>query len=121
MWPDRRLTDLFKIEHPIVLAPMAGAIDHAIAVEVAEGGGLGSIPCAMLNPETARGEIEKFRAGTKKPLNLNFFCHTPPELNNAREAAGASGLRPIIASWASIRPRRSPPATARRSTPRSAT
>jgi len=23
MWPDRRLIDLFKIEHPIVLAPMA--------------------------------------------------------------------------------------------------
>src|SRR5438132_10934906 len=22
MWPDRRLMDLFKIEHPIVLAPM---------------------------------------------------------------------------------------------------
>ena len=94
MWPDRRLTDLFKIEHPIVLAPMAGSIDHAIAVEVAEGGGLGSIPCAMLNPETARGEIEKFRAGTKKPLNLNFFCHTPPELNNAREAAWRERLKP---------------------------
>jgi hypothetical protein len=26
MWPDRRLLDLFKTEHPIVLAPMAGAL-----------------------------------------------------------------------------------------------
>ncbi|MEA2970152.1 MAG: hypothetical protein QOE78_3413, partial [Alphaproteobacteria bacterium] len=24
MWPDRRLTDLLEIEHPLVLAPMAG-------------------------------------------------------------------------------------------------
>jgi nitronate monooxygenase len=24
MWPDRRLVELFEIEHPIVLAPMAG-------------------------------------------------------------------------------------------------
>jgi hypothetical protein len=24
MWPDRRLIDLFDIEHPLVLAPMAG-------------------------------------------------------------------------------------------------
>jgi hypothetical protein len=24
MWPDRRLTELFEIEHPLVLAPMAG-------------------------------------------------------------------------------------------------
>ncbi len=29
MWPDRRLLDLFKTEHPIVLAPIAGAMDTA--------------------------------------------------------------------------------------------
>jgi nitronate monooxygenase len=27
MWPDRRLIDLFGIEFPIVLAPMAGVMD----------------------------------------------------------------------------------------------
>jgi len=27
MWPDRRLLDLLQIEHPIVQAPMAGAMD----------------------------------------------------------------------------------------------
>ena len=41
MWPDRRLLDLFKVEHPIVLAPMAGAVDANLAIAVAEGGGLG--------------------------------------------------------------------------------
>ncbi len=41
MWPDRRLLDLFKIEHPILLAPMAGAMDFELAAAVAEGGGLG--------------------------------------------------------------------------------
>jgi hypothetical protein len=35
MWPDRRLLDLFKIEFPILLAPMAGAIDADIAIAVA--------------------------------------------------------------------------------------
>ena len=40
MWPDRRLLDLFKVEHPIVLAPMAGAVDANLAIAVAEGGGL---------------------------------------------------------------------------------
>ena len=34
MWPDRRLLDLFGIEHPIVLAPMAGAMDAALAIAV---------------------------------------------------------------------------------------
>lgn len=94
MWPDRRLLDLFGIEHPIVLAPMAGAMDWELAAVVADAGGLGSLPCAMLSPEQAREQVEKFRARTDKPLNLNFFCHKPPTPNNAREAAWRERLRP---------------------------
>jgi nitronate monooxygenase len=94
MWPDRRLLDLLRIEHPIVLAPMAGAIDHALAVAVAEAGGLGSLPFAMLNAEQASREIAQYRAATAKPVNLNFFCHKPPVLNNAREARWRERLRP---------------------------
>ena len=54
MWPNRRLMDLFKIEHPIVLAPMAGAMDWELAAAAAEGGALGSLPCAMLTPDGLR-------------------------------------------------------------------
>jgi nitronate monooxygenase len=97
MWPDRRLLDLFGIEIPIVQAPMAGAMDHALAAAVAQAGGLGSIPCAMLSPDAAREQAAKFRARTKGPLNLNFFCHVPPVLNNAREAAWREALKPYYA------------------------
>jgi nitronate monooxygenase len=93
MWPDRRVLDLFGIEHPIVLAPMAGAMDWELAAAVAEAGGLGSLPCAMLSPEQAREQAEKFRARTKNPLNLNFFCHKPPIRDNAREAAWRDRLK----------------------------
>jgi len=85
MWPNRRLIDLFKIEHPIVLAPMAGAMDFELAAAVAEGGGLASLPCAMLTPEKLRAEVGKFRARTDKLINLNFFCHSTPVPSNARE------------------------------------
>jgi nitronate monooxygenase len=94
MWPDRRLIDLFRVEHPIVLAPMAGSMDFELAAAVAEGGGLASLPCATLNADQAREQIGKFRARTRKPLNLNFFCHTPPQLNNAREARWREALKP---------------------------
>ena len=94
MWPDRRLLDLFKTEHPIVLAPMAGAMDFELAAAVAEAGGLASLPCAMLNAEQAREQIAKFRARASKPLNVNFFCHKPPQLNNAREARWREALKP---------------------------
>jgi len=93
MWPDRRLIELFKIELPIVQAPVAGAMNWELAGEVAAAGGLGSLPCAMLNPEQVHSEMGKIRARTKNPINLNFFCHTPPVPNNAREARWATALR----------------------------
>jgi nitronate monooxygenase len=93
-WPDRRLLDLFKIEHPIIQAPMAGAQDADLAAAVSAAGGLGSLPCAMLTAEKIREEMGKIRARTRKPVNLNFFCHTAPVPNNAREAAWRERLAP---------------------------
>lgn len=97
MWPDRRLLDLFGIEHPIVLAPMAGAMDTDLAIAVAEGGGLASLPMAMLSEQQLREQMAKFRAATDRPLNLNFFAHKPPALNNVRELAWREKLKPYYA------------------------
>jgi nitronate monooxygenase len=94
MWPDRRLIELFRIELPIVQAPVAGAMNWELAAEVAAAGGLGSLPCAMLNPEQVRSEMGKIRARTKNPINLNFFCHTPPVPNNTREVRWRDRLAP---------------------------
>src|SRR6266481_62130 len=94
MWPDSRLIALFEIEHPIILAPMAGAMDAALAAEVSEAGGLGSLPCAMLTPAQLRDQFAKIRARTGKPVNVNFFCHIAPVLNNAREARWRDRLKP---------------------------
>ena len=94
MWPDRRLLELFNIELPIVQAPVAGAMDWELAAAAAEAGALGSLPCAMLNAAQVREQMAKIRAHTKKPINLNFFCHAPPVLNNAREARWRERLAP---------------------------
>lgn len=97
MWPDRRILDLFGIELPIVQAPMAGSSGSALALAVAEAGGLGSLPCAMLGPDAIRAEIGVFRQRTHRPLNLNFFCHVPPVPDPAREAAWRKRLAPYYA------------------------
>src|SRR5947209_9125746 len=94
MWPDRRLLDLLEIEHPIVQAPMAGAMDWELAAAVSEAGGLGSLPCAMLKPEQVREQVEKIRGRTRKPINVNLFCHKPPRADNAREAVWRDRLAP---------------------------
>jgi nitronate monooxygenase len=94
MWPDRRLIELCGIELPIVQAAMAGAIDWELVAEAAEAGALGSLPCAMLNAEQAREQMRRIRERTKKPINLNFFCHAPPVLSNEREARWRERLAP---------------------------
>src|SRR5262245_40076043 len=94
MWPDRRVLELFEIELPILLAPMAGAMDFELAAAVAQAGALASLPCAMLNPDQVRDQLAKFRARSQAKINMGFFCHTPPELNNAREIRWRERLAP---------------------------
>jgi nitronate monooxygenase len=94
MWPDRRLMDLLGIELPLMQAPMAGSMDWELAAAVAEAGALGSLPCAMLTTAQVREQVGKIRARTAKPINLNFFCHRPPVLDNAREAGWRERLAP---------------------------
>ncbi len=86
MWPDRRLLDLLNIEIPIVQAPMAGANGSAMVIQASAAGGLGSLPCAMLDADKMRAELGVIRQQTANAINVNFFCHTPPELNPARDA-----------------------------------
>jgi nitronate monooxygenase len=97
MWPDRRLLDLLGIELPIIQAPMAGANGSAMAVAVSGAGGLGSLPCAMLDAAKARAEIGVIRQRTARPINVNFFCHTPTQPDPQREAAWRARLQAYYA------------------------
>jgi len=89
-----RLQDLLGIEIPIVQAPMAGAQASALAIAVSTAGGLGSLPCALLALDAIRDELAAVRAQTTRPYNVNFFCHTPPTPDPAREAAWRATLAP---------------------------
>lgn len=79
---------------PLIQAPMAGVQGHALAAAVCHAGGLGSIPAAMLSLDALRTELTQLTALTDKPYNVNFFCHTPPTPDPARESAWQQALRP---------------------------
>ena len=87
MWPNHTLIDLIGTELPIIQAPMAGANDAQMAIAVCKAGGLGSLPCAMLDSTRADAAIAIIRRQTDKPVNLNFFCHTPLAPDEARAVA----------------------------------
>jgi nitronate monooxygenase len=95
MWPDHRLIDLFGTEHPLVLAPMAGLGTVELAAAVCEAGGLGSIGCGPAPPEATARMIGELRALTRKPFNVNFFCHAPARTDAARQQAWRDRLSPF--------------------------
>ncbi|MCB2036613.1 MAG: nitronate monooxygenase [Ottowia sp.] len=78
---------------PLIQAPMAGSQGSALALAVSGAGGLGSLPAAMLAPDALRAELQKLQA-SGRPYNVNFFCHTPPAPDAAREAAWQQVLAP---------------------------
>ncbi len=90
----KTLEDLLGIELPIIQAPMAGVQDSALAIAVSNAGGLGSLPCAMLEGESIRQEITTIKSKSSKPFNVNFFCHTTPQPDTEREARWRELLAP---------------------------
>jgi nitronate monooxygenase len=93
------ITELFDLTIPIVQAPMAGAQGSALAIAVSNAGGLGSLPCAMLDPAGLRRELTAITRGTSRPYNVNFFCHRAPLPDADREAAWRSVLAPWYAEF----------------------
>src|SRR4051812_8393338 len=98
-WPDTRIIDLIRIEIPIIQAPMAGAGLSDLAIAVAQAGGLGSLPCAMLTAAEAGEEIRKFRRSSSRPAHLNFFCHRPAEPRPESELQWRERLAPYYAEF----------------------
>lgn len=78
MWPDRRLADLLKIDHPILQAPMAGSATPDLAAAVCNAGGLGALGCAEMSLAQVRTSAAAMRARTNRPFNLNFFVTDTP-------------------------------------------
>lgn len=85
--PDHGRLDLFGIERVVVQAPMAGATTPEMVIAVCNAGGLGSLPSALYSESQLRSVLDAVRAGTARPINLNFFCHANPESEPAQQAA----------------------------------
>lgn len=86
------LLEMLKIELPIIQSPMAGVQGSSLAAAVSGAGGLGGLPCAMLDAEAIRSEMKVIRQSTAKPVNLNFFCHTMPRADVQLEMKWRSQL-----------------------------
>ncbi|MHC8386736.1 NAD(P)H-dependent flavin oxidoreductase [Pseudomonas sp. MDT2-39-1] len=93
-WPDTRILDLFGIELPIIQAPMAGATGSAMVIAASNAGGLGSMPAAMLSIEQLREELKTIRQHSRRPFNINYFCHQAPAADEQRARDWKNLLEP---------------------------
>jgi nitronate monooxygenase len=60
---------------PIVQAPMANFAGVELAIAARQGGGIGSLPAAVLDAAAIVEQARAVRAASDGPLNLNFFAH----------------------------------------------
>lgn len=104
--------EFLGVEHPIIQAPMAGVQDSSLTLAVSKAGGLGSLPCAMLDLETINRELTTLTTQTNKPFNVNFFCHTPPTHNAEAENLWRTGLQPYFSEFGML-PEEIPPGPVR--------
>lgn len=88
------LTSLLGIEYPLIQSPMAGSQGSALALAVSRSGALGSLPCALLSPEALTRELQALQTEPLRPVNINFFCHTPPQPDPGQDARWKAALTP---------------------------
>ena len=67
------LTDMFGIEHPIVLAPMGAVAGGRLAAAVAEGGGLGMIGGGRGDRDWLQRECALAANGTERPWGIGLL------------------------------------------------
>jgi enoyl-[acyl-carrier protein] reductase II len=66
-----RVTQLFKIDYPIIQAGMIWASGWRLASAVSNAGGLGLIGSGSMYPDVLKEHIQKCKAATTKPFGVN--------------------------------------------------
>jgi enoyl-[acyl-carrier protein] reductase II len=69
---ENRITQLFKIELPIIQAGMVWVSGWKLASAVSNAGGLGIIGAGSMYPDVLRTHIQKTKAATSKPFAVNL-------------------------------------------------
>jgi len=90
-----RLTELFGIEHPVVLGGMGSATNADLVVAVSEAGGLGILGASGFSPQELREQIEQIRSRTSKPFGINLLI---PFTTEAQLDAALDARVPVLST-----------------------
>lgn len=79
-----RITELFGVEHPIVLSGMSWISTPELVAAVAEAGGLGILATGVLDAAGTRAAVRRTRELTAKPFAANVTLYFPGNRKNAK-------------------------------------
>ena len=77
-----RMTELFGIQHPIMLAGANWLTEPGLVAAVSNAGGLGLLATAQFTPDETRKNIRAVRERTAKPFGINQFLIGPGAKDN---------------------------------------
>lgn len=92
----KKFCEVYGIEVPILLAPMAGACPVALSVAVANAGAMGAMGALLTPPEGIAAWSDSFRRESSGSFQLNLWVPDPPP---AREAEAEQKVRRFLAQW----------------------
>jgi enoyl-[acyl-carrier protein] reductase II len=89
-----RITEMFDIELPVMLAGMGGVSYSDLVAAVSEAGGIGTFGAAPMSTELLISEMARVREMTKKPFGVDLLTASPDSIER--------NLKAIIEGGASI-------------------
>ena len=89
-----RITELFDIEYPVMLAGMGGVSYHELVAAVSEAGGIGTFGASTMRDGELAREITALKTLTQKPFGVDLLTALPQHLEQ--------GIRDVIAGGARI-------------------
>jgi len=92
-----RLTELLKIEHPIMLAGMGGVSYSALAAAVSNAGGFGTLGASTMSSEHMAAEIAATRALTDRPFGVDLLTAFPGDMVRNVEIIIEGGASAFVA------------------------
>lgn len=86
----------FGLRVPILQAPMAGSCPPALAMAVANAGGMGGMGALSSKPADIAAWVAEFRSGSNGAFQLNLWVPDPPPV---RDAEAEARVRTFLADW----------------------
>jgi nitronate monooxygenase len=86
----------YRLEMPILMAPMAGACPATLAIAVANAGGMGALGALLTPPQGIRAWVQEFRSKSSGPFQLNLWS---PDPKPVRSSDAEEKVRKFLEAW----------------------